>query len=325
MCIYYPNRLIINTYELPFVKFFYQNWTLPTIVTFTETFCMSNYEGLVNLPPVLAEWLGRNAADVWDRIKFCRNQTWNRVFETTLTQNMVFSFYQLEKYENFPVTIYESTNEKRNGNDLEFIFAVDGQWLHVPCQCKILNKQFKYPGIYHRVKDQYQIDLLLKYARINDGIPIYLFYNYYPDPDFNQSLADRWQADFRHFGCSFISAWNLKERFFNNPSGPVPSFIDLHSRHPHFDQSALPFYTLGGFLSRQGIASFKKRYRTKLDFVSSPPHYHLQDDLNLDGWDPLIPPAAIGRIPQRRWPQDFDFSFAESDSFTPAYRLVFEI
>lgn len=286
---------------------------------------MSNYEGLANIPPVLVEWLGRNAAYVWDRIKFCRNQTWNRVFETTLTQNLVFNFYQLEKYENFPVTIYESTNEKRNGNDLEFIFQVERQWLHVPCQCKILNKQFNYPGIVHKVKEQFQIDLLLNYARINDGIPIYLFYNYYPDPAFNQTLSDSWRADIKNFGCSYMSAWNLKQRFFNSGGVRIPGFRDLHSIDPRFDQSALPFYALGGFLSRQGVTAFKKRYRTTLDFISNPPHYHLRDDLDLDGWDPLIPPAAIGRIPKQRWPEDFDFSVAESDSFAPAYRLVFEL
>lgn len=285
---------------------------------------MFNSEETVNLPSVLAEWLGHNAVAVWDRIEFCRHQKWNRVFETTLTQNMVFSFHQLEKYENFPVTIYESTNEKRNGNDLEFIFEVEGQWLHVPCQCKILNKQFSYPGIAHKVKDEYQIDLLLNYAQINDGIPIYLFYNFYPDDHFNQRLADRWQTDVRHFGCSYISARYLKERFFNSHGVQIPSFLDLHDRHAQYDQSALPFFTLGGFLSQQGIASFKKRFRTTLDFVSSPPHYHLQNHLNLDGWDPLIPPAAIGRIPKQRWPEDFDFALRESESFAPAYRLVFE-
>ncbi|KYP16176.1 MAG: hypothetical protein A1D16_14015 [Flavihumibacter sp. CACIAM 22H1] len=274
----------------------------------------------MNEHSTLTDWLRYQAITVWDRIAFCRRQPHTQVFETTLTQNLVFQFYQLGKRARLGVTVYESAHERRNGNDLELVFEVDNRWLHVPCQCKILHQHNRYGGINHQVQGQLQLDLLLEYATRTGGLPVYLLYNHYSDPTFNESLSEHWKIPIEEFGCSFISARYLKEQLFIDGRIKAPSFSDLHRPH---DQSALPFSALTTLLTQNGIHQFIHRYQTNTHPTDTPPAVFLRNELDIDGWDRLLRPAAIGRIVPLRGPTPILSLSGISTSFAPRYRLVF--
>lgn len=271
----------------------------------------------------LTDWLNYFAVETWDRIEFGKTHDRNNIFETTLTQNLVFDFYRIRKREKFPIQIYESINERRNGNDLEFIFQIGNKWLHVPCQCKIIGRNSRYEALGRKNKNgEKQIDLLINYAKEKSGIPIYLFYNFCTDFDLIDRIQAQWGFDVQQFGCSIIDANYIKRNYFKeNGTVNIPSFDQLHLRgNP--DQSAMPFYTLSTFCTKTGIQLFKKRYDKYFNFIDSPIDRYLKESVDLDGWDKIIGPATIGRIPfSNNYPIPASLNY--ENSFNPSYRLIF--
>jgi hypothetical protein len=162
----------------------------------------------------LIDWLNHFATDTWHRIEFCHRNERNYIFETTITQNLVFEFLKLES-QGFPLHIEESTNERANGNDLEIIVQSQHGFIILPCQCKIVNKEGDYGTIFHKTRDKLQIDTLLEYGQKFHGLPIYLLYNYNNDDMVNQAIYRQSRLPVNLFGCSFTDASFIRHRYFS--------------------------------------------------------------------------------------------------------------
>lgn len=182
------------------------------------------------------------AVDTWERIKFSRTTPRLRIHETSITQNLVYEMRLLKsKYPHWGFTLYESTNEKANGDDLELcILHNNGQVYTYAMQAKIIYHSLKrlgfedgnYPRMNHEVGGTPQVDLLLDYSNRKGYVPLYLLYNFVT---FNNNWLLREDPqieadDVRSLGCTVISAYLLKNYFSIN-NGQLRGdirFSDLH-------------------------------------------------------------------------------------------------
>ncbi|MBK9391760.1 MAG: hypothetical protein IPN68_16800 [Bacteroidetes bacterium] len=170
------------------------------------------------------------AENSWDRIGFGRSHFNLRVFETTITQNLLF---ELIKFRDANPTIrkrfliYESRNENRNGNDIAlYLGKTRNKLTYYPMQAKVIYHPFRknlsfgwYPSINHVVgnSNRNQIDLLINHAKSKKGLPLYLLYNYV--------------EGFIHgktYGCSIIEARYIKSKYFSSGKWQIPNFAQLN-------------------------------------------------------------------------------------------------
>jgi hypothetical protein len=160
-------------------------------------------------------WLQLYSVQIWNKIGFVRNRKGLKISETTITQNLIFDFWQLAAASKLPVEIYESRNEKANGNDLEIFVETSKGFISFPCQAKIIQKNNHYNSIHHRNKNNsvYQIDMLIEYADRNRGIPIYLLYNYCNNFKHCQKVEELTGYEIENYGCSIVNANFIKENF----------------------------------------------------------------------------------------------------------------
>ncbi len=150
------------------------------------------------------EWLEHYQKAVWHRIGHSRSIKRMKVYETVITQNLVFDL-ALKKFPS--VTIYESNNENKNGSDL-IVYIVCGKWLKkFAVQAKIVYSNGKFPMIDHTVGKTgvHQIDLLINYANTKNMHSAYMFYGY-EKSSFNDD-----------FGISLADANTIKSNYFSSP------------------------------------------------------------------------------------------------------------
>jgi RNase P/RNase MRP subunit p30 len=96
------------------------------------------------------EWAQKFAYDTWKKIKLSFTNDNFKIYETTITQNMVYELLEL-KFSN--VKIFEALDETTNGNDLEvFIESFDKRYYKFAVQSKIVYKNNKYSSIKHQSK-----------------------------------------------------------------------------------------------------------------------------------------------------------------------------
>lgn len=168
------------------------------------------------------------SADFWSRIKFARGIKpigRLRVSEASLTEELVYQFYVMAVGKILPVKIFQSTHEKVNGSDLEILLEIDGSVVKLPCQAKVIYATRRYGALYHEVRGQLQIDLLIQHAKRIGGYPIYMFYNY--DGYMPSKLLKVTGGEERLWGCSVGSANEIKNKFFDGRTIP-PMFHDMH-------------------------------------------------------------------------------------------------
>jgi hypothetical protein len=274
--------------------------------------------------PSLEAWLRFFSADVWERIKFCRTNQRNHIFETTLTQNLVYEFLNLEHLGLLNLGIYESTQERINGTDVEFVFETESGFLTLACQCKILGRDMRYNNISHSVNGKFQIDLLIEYANVHQCVPIYLFYNYSNQEQINAEIQLRYQIPIYEFGCSFSDAHFLKRTWLNGADASrtngwkIPSFADLHLGNPPI----LPFIEMARFFDSQYHIAFKKHFSQYFNFVAS---NEMMKPFDQTGWHSIIPPGQIGKIGRIDLTPHLELreQIANEEAFSPAYRIVF--
>jgi hypothetical protein len=172
--------------------------------------------------------------DTWDRLEFA-NKTDSSFSETTATENLLYSInkYKITNGDN-SILMFESKNEQANGDDLEVYLEIgDNKYIYLAIQAKKLyTKIQKYRAISHKVNSCHQIDLLLKYAKLKRGIPLYLLYNY--APNFKNKNK-------KNYGCSIAKANYIYNNFYPKSSSrwKIPSFDNLHTKN------AIPLYLLG--------------------------------------------------------------------------------
>lgn len=282
--------------------------------------------------PTVCNFLQVLSADTWERIKFARTRKGLRIFETTITQNLLFELRRTKEIVNavmgrylWNIRIYESTNEKAKGNDIELFIPFNNGYLFFPIQAKIIYHQgFKrkhkmsngdYPSMNHFVKTtgKQQINSLLAYAASRKGYPLYLLYNYV-----NSSLAKASRCNIgfeeEQYGCSITSAKFIYNQCYNGGLWNVPTFNDLHPKHAH------PWFILACCFSKatniNDIAS--SYFPFDSDFPKNDLRVYTSDEVDRsNGW------------------KDFDLSevpneaFKERDeqnqiAFIPKFRIVLD-
>lgn len=175
------------------------------------------------------------SCDTWKRIRLARHGGF-KIYETTVTQNILYYFYLFSLRNNTHIELYESTNEKTNGNDLEIVIKTSNGYVKLPTQAKIIYSNNKYNALKHKN----QVHDLIRYSSSNPvkGIPLYLIYNYYGDHfTFPSTLCGVTLKKEDH-GCTISNAYTLRDNFaihgldkdgFQN--WIIPSFKDLHPNY----------------------------------------------------------------------------------------------
>jgi len=184
---------------------------------------MSNYKTVFKKfvkKPNLCNLLILISYETWERIEFARTRNGLKIYETTITQNILFSLRKFSELYNInSLKMFEAVDEKNNGNDIELILKTNKGYLIIPTQSKIIYKNEKYP----RMEHGNQINDLISYAKNLKGIPVYLLYNY-------TKISAK-----KIYGCSIIGANYLKENYTfkkidgnGNLKWTIPSYSDLH-------------------------------------------------------------------------------------------------
>ena len=188
----------------------------------------------------LDSWLEYFSIHTWNKIGFARKRDGLKMHETTITQDFVFELWvALEQYK-WSISVFEATSESTNGNDLEILVCTKKGYIILACQAKIIYKSDKYKAITHQVETKSkeiitQAELLIRYAKKEQGIPIYLFYNFCKDEeDLNQvkkQIGGTYEIE--NLGCSIAFATDIKKEYYDNrkkSAWEIPSFKDIHPK-----------------------------------------------------------------------------------------------
>lgn len=179
----------------------------------------------------LTDWLKIYSRDIWNRLEFCLSRNDVKVYETTITQNLLYDIYRFQRLkQNCSIRLLEAKNEKVNGNDIEIFVQKGDKYLFFPTQAKSIYPSGKYQQIRHKTANKRQVDSLLEYADEQGGVPLYLMYNYYFGEEvkfIKKSVGCR----IEDLGCSLINANYIYDKYFSPFASVVkglPSFCDFH-------------------------------------------------------------------------------------------------
>lgn len=155
------------------------------------------------------------SVETWERIGFARKRKGLKIWEVTVTQNLLYLLKKYSEYCSTSIQMLEATNEKINGNDIEICIKTKAGYILLPTQAKILYSTGDYP----RIKHPSQIENLIEYAKKIKGIPLHLFYN------FDEIYAND------EYGCTIMKTKKLLLAFGKGAGTydiDVPKFLDLH-------------------------------------------------------------------------------------------------
>lgn len=267
-----------------------------------------------NRNSTLCHWLRYQSAEVWERVAFSRLTGLVSTFETTITQNLLFEFWQLARSFAYELALFESINERANGNDLEILLRdSNGGYRLLPTQAKILYDNNRYHAIDHGKPIDYQVEKLIAYAKRKKGTPLYLYYNFYPDQTYNDTLEKHLGEPVELLGCSLSDAHKIKDHFFSSgpPAGfhTIPSFADVHP------SMAVPWHHLICPTARSLLTQLLEETRNEVML------YSYKEIMTDPDWVNLAPAPRIGYITKdaaRRLMTPDDQQF----EFVPKYRMV---
>jgi hypothetical protein len=275
------------------------------------------YAKKFQINPSIVYWAEISAIKIWRKIIFSRSAADFNMHENTVTQNLIYSFWELAITRVFPVQLYQAKNERANGNDIEIAIQTANGYLLFPSQAKIVNKKGNYPGIRHKVAGKLQIDRLLEYGNRVAGIPLYLFYNFGDNPERNEALENKYCLDVQRLGCSIFPAEFIKHNFYRTATNrwTIPDFYRIH----HL--LAIPFGNLFELINSNTIPGLN------LGAYSAGAKFYSKDEItNKNYWRNLTPPPSIGRIPTQDHNRMSLPTFeSEDNGFNPAFRVVFSI
>jgi hypothetical protein len=153
--------------------------------------------------PNLCDLFKLISIETWSRMEYAYLKPRIKVFETTLTQNLIFTLNAYSEQYKLDIDIFEALDEKTNGNDFELIirYPTEGVEFYAPIQAKKVYRNGKYNSVEHGD----QIETLLKYAKKNKAKPLYLLFNYSSTKKLNTE----------DFGCTLVSAEYLYNNYYN--------------------------------------------------------------------------------------------------------------
>ena len=275
----------------------------------------------------LSTLLRNLSCETWERIGFSRNRSGLKIFETTVTQNLIFNIHR-QKPDNF--IIYEAIDEKTNGNDIELFVETKEGFLFLAIQSKIIYKTEKYPQMEHGN----QLDNLMNYALLRGGISFYLLYNYSKDFMFKDAVCGI-PCNEKDFGCTLIGADYLSRNYATKKTNKhgekkwlIPSFSDLHPQY------AIPWFILTSYFRNidNGVGLLQKLFpyirsddssQTKMytwDYISQSNDWHPLTLVSEYLGEPTEPTESIGQ-------SDLVYSTLGNNDvnneFAPKFRMIF--
>lgn len=268
------------------------------------------------------DWLKAFAIETWLRIAFIWTHQQGKLYETTLTQNLVFQLYYQFYEKKLPFELWEALDENANGNDLELAVETPSGYLLLPCQAKIVRPSGRYSKMNYATNGKFQIESLLNYALRIRGMAIYLLYN----SSENDSYIHRhWPKQYQQattLGCSVVPARYLYEKhcpaslLTGKRKWRIPSFEDLHPT------PGLPLHEFIELLLADGTIS---THPWTFYISQSKAQYYTYERLyDETSWKNLTPPPRISGIPA---PFDMkrytDAELRNEDGvFNPKFRIV---
>jgi hypothetical protein len=184
--------------------------------------------------PNLCDLFKLLSIETWKRIEYAYLKRGIKVYETTLTQNILFTINVYNDQFNLNIDIYESLNENVSGNDIELIirYPVSGIEFYSPIQAKKVYRD----GMYQSMEHGNQINSLINYAKRKNAVPFYILYNYSSElGSVFSNIINPEEA----LGCTLIPASYLYNNYYNtrkikkgknrgNYAWEIPSFSDLN-------------------------------------------------------------------------------------------------
>ena len=251
--------------------------------------------------------------ETWERIEFARNRQGLKIYETTITQNILFDLNK--SFTSAEIKIFEAIDERTNGNDIELFIKTNVGYLFFPIQAKIIYANSKYEALEHGNK----INDLIGYATKKNGYPLYLLYNYDRTFTYNKIICGQ-TANNKVFGCSIISADYLLNNYaFNridrngNSKWTIPSFFDLHP------VNANPLFVLSCCSSdNDNYISFLTKIIPNFseEELNSLKVYSEEEVLKDKSWATL---SMDKMLPEEKQKENQDVKV-----FAPKFRIVFE-
>jgi hypothetical protein len=186
--------------------------------------------------PTLCDLFKLLSIETWKRIEYAYARSDVKVFETTITQNLIFSINAYNDQFNLNIEVLEAVDEKANGNDIELViqYPADGIEFYAPIQAKKIYRDGRYQSLDHGT----QIESLRDYAYAKNAIPFYLLYNFTPlPPSTGYSLGSppEWN------GCTLVSAQHLFDNYYKarrSRNGgmrwKIPNFYSIHPSHAFY-------------------------------------------------------------------------------------------
>jgi hypothetical protein len=267
-------------------------------------------------------WLQSFAIETWQRIAFIWTHQQGKLYETTLTQNLVFQLYYQFHEKKLPFELWEALDEKANGNDLELAVETSSGYLLLPCQAKIVRQSGRYSKMNYATNGKFQIESLLDYAQSIRGMAIYLLYN---SSDNDSYIRRHWTKQYEQantLGCSVVPAGYLYEKYCpaslltGKRKWRIPSFEELHPT------PGLPLHEFIKLLLEDSttlthqwiyyISQSKAKYYT---------YERIYDETR---WKNLTPHPRISDIPAPIYTEKYkDAELRDEDGvFNPKFRIV---
>lgn len=175
------------------------------------------------------------ASDTWRKIPIAY-QLKCRFIETTFNDNHIFEI-AVNRTPGFRVYKAKGIDEPTKGFDWEWWIGRPGRFWRYSIQAKLLNfKTKRYSSLRHSVGTRQQIEILKDFAKSNQTVPLYAFYNSVGVSDAAGAWHCQMPIDIEQMGCTVV------------PLDAVEPYTKKHRersfRNLHSDRRALPWRCL---------------------------------------------------------------------------------
>lgn len=187
--------------------------------------------------------LEKLANDTWERLKYGEELNCSQSEETITDINLLE--IKRARLPDILVSKSDKSQESVTGIDWEWwIGSNSSGWWRYAVQAKKLSKERKYHKLRHKVGTEYQIDILEKYAKANNCIPLYTFYNYTDSNTLHQNWHCNLDFEKEQLGCTVVPIDIVRQAFQIRSD---KSFASLHNNKRSLPWRCLvkcPYYSI---------------------------------------------------------------------------------